>query len=70
MENEEFIRDVRRVRSIARERVSMFDAADESYGSDFSRVLFAEYLELRDKYGRDSIKGRILKAISDEVWDD
>jgi hypothetical protein len=68
--NEEFQRDLRRVRSIATERVAMFDRQDNSFKSDLSNFLWAEYLTLRDKYGRDTVEGQALKAASDEVWED
>lgn len=70
MENEEFQKDLRRVRVIATERVAMFDKGDRSFSSDLSKALWAEYLSLRDKYGRDTEKGEALKAASDEVWED
>lgn len=65
-----FEEDKVRVKEIVTQRVAMFDAGDKSFSSQECNDLFREYLDLRDKYGRETSKSRELKKISDKIWEE
>ena len=64
---DEFEKDLARAIEIAKQRVAMFDADDESFRSKESGKLFKEYRALRNKYPHS--QSEKLYAAYHHVWE-